>query len=265
MSLMPVLARWVIDNHGWRNAYLWVGLGWGAFVLVLLLPFFVDTRRVGRFPQAPPRREAPLGAALGLSLSEALRSPALLSIAGATLMSVLTLTAITVHQVPILTERGLSRETAALIAGGSGVAAIAGRLVTGIMLDRWRGGWVGGISLLLPAISCLALLHAERHLSLTVLAVLLVGYGGGSFMPICSYLTSRYGGLRSFGKIFGVVSSLVALGIGTGPVAAGLIFDRFGSYSLLLLLGFGANLISCFLLLGLAPYPKWTEEKGSTV
>ena len=43
-TIAPLTAQFLIDGYGWRHAFLWMGLGWGGFVLALLVPFFFDAR-----------------------------------------------------------------------------------------------------------------------------------------------------------------------------------------------------------------------------
>lgn len=265
LSLAPITAQWLIDSYGWRSAYFWLGAGWGAFALALLVPFFFDAR--DRHRRSRPLSSDERGASLilpGLTMRDAARSAALIKLALATLLTILMLTAITVHLVPILNEKGISRETAALMAGSAGIASICGKLFTGWALDRWSGGWIGAISLALPAIPCLMLLlEPGNHFFLALLAGLILGYSGGAFVQVCTYFTSRYGGMRNFGKIFGVMASLIAVGTGVGPVVAGLIYDQFGSYWLLLISTIPVAFVSGILLMRLGPYPNWEPAQAA--
>lgn len=262
MTLVPVIAQWLIDNQGWRIAYIWLGLGWGAFVLALLVPFFFDagdraerSQRSGTEPA--PRRNAVLQ---GLSIAQAIRSLALLKIGAATLVTVVLVSAVSVHQIPMLTGQGVTRQTAAMAAASAGLASIAGKLATGWMLDRWKGGWISGFSLMLPAMSYVILLNPAAHIALVFLAIAVIGYSNGAFVQISAYMTGRYGGLRNFGKIYGTIASVTALGVGIGPVLAGAIFDTYGSYWLLLVSGIPLALISRLLMIRLGPYPDWEGE-----
>jgi MFS family permease len=65
--------------------------------------------------------------------------------------------------------------------------------------------------------------------------------------------------MRNFGKIFGVMASLIAVGGGLGPTVAAIVHDTFGSYVPLLLVSIPASVISGLLIVGLGPYPDWTE------
>lgn len=256
-TITPLIAQWLIDDYGWRHAFIWMGLGWGGFVLLLLLPFFFDARDHERRLAESTQTATVRPVLTGLTLAEGIRSPALLRIAAALfIMSVLGV-AITVHKVPILTATGLSRESAAQIAALAGIAGVSGKLLVGWMMDHWQSGWIGGVCLALPALACLLLLDGIRTPTLIVVAMTIFGFSAGAYLQICTYLTTRHGGLRHFGKIFGIMAGLMALASGTGPILAGLMYDHFGSYTGLLLAGIPMGLFSGWLVGGLGPYPKW--------
>jgi len=66
--------------------------------------------------------------------------------------------------------------------------------------------------------------------------------------------------MRNFGKIFGTMASIIALGSGLGPVLGGLVYDMYGSYTPFLLAGVAGSLLSGFLIFGLGRYPVWEQE-----
>jgi predicted MFS family arabinose efflux permease len=238
---------------------------------VLLLPFFFDARDHERrlykarckSSQAASAQASSVRPMLtGLTLAEGVRSPALLRIAAALfIMSVLGV-AITVHKVPILTETGLSRESAAQIAASAGIAGIIGKLLVGWMMDRWQSGLIGGVCLALPAVACLLLLDSIRTPTLIVVAMIIFGFSAGAYLQVCTYLTTRHGGLRHFGKIFGLMAGLMALAAGVGPIVAGMVYDYFGSYTGLLIAGIPMGVLSGWLVGGLGPYPTWHEREA---
>jgi MFS family permease len=258
-TLAPVIAQTLIDNHGWRSAYLWMGLGWGGLTLALILLFFFDAN--DRKRRVEPRADvAAARAALpGLTLAEACRDSSLLRIAAATLIMSFVLSAMTIHQVPLLTGKGITRESAALMAASAGLFAILGKTLTGWMLDRSTSGWIPGASLAIASVACLLLLTPAPLLIPHLVAVSLLGYCNGAHVQVSTYLTSRYGGMRNFGKIFGIIFSVMSLSVGIGPVTAGAVFDHSGSYVLILLVGIPATLASGLLVASLKPYPDWTK------
>ncbi|MFV8817645.1 MFS transporter [Haliea sp. E17] len=260
--LSPPITNWLIDTYGWRQAFAWLGFGWGLPALVLCVLFLFDAHDRRR-AAAKTGNPAPVGDLSGLSVAEAVRSRALWQVAISTLIIMVLTIGFIVHQVPILTEAGVSRERAAWLASLAGVAGITGKLFTGYLLDRFRANWIGGITMGVTALAFILLLEPFRSPTAIVIAMLVIGYSSGCKLQICAYLTSRYGGMKNFGKVFGVMSSLIAVGAGVGPVMAGAIHDIAGSYTPMVLAGIPASLVAGVLLLLLGPYPVWKSETAT--
>jgi len=87
--------------------------------------------------------------------------------------------------------------------------------------------------------------------------MMVIGYTAGTKLQICAYLTGCYAGMRHYGKIFGLMTSLVGIGGGLGTVAAGAIFDMFGNYGPLLIFGIVSSFVCGGLLFRLGTTPDW--------
>jgi len=264
--IAPPLANWLIADYGWRAAFFWLGIGWGSVALILSQLFLFDAhdrKRQGlRTASGEAIDEPP--ALTGLSIREAWRDQALWRIAISTFVMMVLTVALVVHQFPLLVEAGITRENAAFLASLTGVAGIVGKLVTGWLLDRYQPNWVGGGTLASAAVAFALLMGPIRTPTLIVVAMVIIGYASGTKLQICGYLTTRYGGMRNFGKIFGTMASIIALGSGLGPVLGGLVYDMYGSYTPFLLAGIAGSLLSGFLIFGLGRYPVW-EQQAETV
>jgi predicted MFS family arabinose efflux permease len=258
-ALTPPLTRWITDTYGWREAYAWLGLGWGLPTFVLTLFFLFDARDRGRRAKAAGASAEPAPDLPGLSIQEAARSLALIRVGLATLITLVLGASLVVHKVPILTEAGVTRETAALLASLSGIAAILGKLVTGWLMERFDAGLIGGITNSVTALALVLLLEPFRTPTLIVVAMVVVGYAGGTKLQICAYLTSIYAGMKNFGKIFGVMASIISLAGSLGPLLGGIAYDVSGSYDLLILIGIPASLVGGLLLVRLGPFPEWSR------
>ncbi|VXB99640.1 membrane hypothetical protein [Brevundimonas sp. G8] len=79
-----------------------------------------------------------------------------------------------VHFVPILKDKGPSPVEAVSLAGIVGIASIFGRVVTGLLLDRFRGDRVTAVTFL-PIITCALLLWAPGSLIIYAIVALVVG------------------------------------------------------------------------------------------
>jgi predicted MFS family arabinose efflux permease len=248
----PVLSTWLIEHYGWRTAFVFMAVTWGGFALVLCLLFFRSPGDGSMRVEAQDTSRLP-----GLTIAQAWRDPGLLRIAISTFLLMVLTIGLLIHQIPILIEAGVSPQHAALLAGAGGLAGIVGKLVTGVLVDRFRANWVGGITLSFTALAFLLLVNGVRTPALIVIAMLINGYSAGTKLQICSYLTSRYGGLRNFGTIYGFISSLVSLGSALGPLLAGIVYDRTGSYDLFLVAGTVGCLFCGLLIVTLPRYPDW--------
>jgi predicted MFS family arabinose efflux permease len=262
-AIVPPLTVWLITDFGWRLAFVLLGGGIGILAFVLCYFFFFDQRDRARIrsrstgdPAIASGLELP-----GLTLAQAARSRALWLI-GASIFIIMALTiGFLVHQIEILRGVGISRTNAAWLAGLSGAMGIVGKLVTGVLLDRYRGNLVGGITMAAAALAFVLLLFDSTLMGLVVFAMLVNGYTAGAKLQIASYLTVRYAGMRNFGKIYGMISCLVGLGAAAGPLVAGMIYDTFASYGAFLTagaVGLGFAAVCLFVLPG---YPDWEKER----
>ena len=254
--LAPPVTQVLVDNLGWREAYVGLGLGWGLPCLVLALMFLRDSTDTAR-RAATAQRTARSEPAAGLDFAEALRSTPLRRVAASTFLTMVIGTAMLLHQVPILTSTGASRADAAWLASLAGVAGIAGKLLTGWLVDRFGADWVGPLILTTPALAYFLLLQPESSISIYVLAMMIIGYTTGAKLQICAYLTANYAGMRNYGKIFGVMASIIAAAGSIGGISAGAVYDLFGDYNRVLLFGIVTSFICGGLIFRLGPAPNW--------
>lgn len=251
----PTVARLLIETWGWRGGYVGLGVGWAGLALTLAMLFFHDVTGPAARARNAAESEAPRELPGGLTLREAVRTSAMQRIALAMFLQALMGAAIMVHIVPMLTADGLSAAEATTIAAVLGIASITGKLVTGGLIDRIPGSLLPVIAYGGPGVAYVLLLQAEGSVGALAFAVFVLGYCSGAAMQLATYLTTRYAGLRNFGAIFGVVSSLMACGAGIGPVLAGWVFDTTGGYSLLLTAGIPAAVIAALAVFRLGAYP----------
>ena len=269
-AFTPMLAEFLIRVHGWRLAFVWLAVGWGSLAIMLCLFWLRDgyeiSRKARAMEPAPEQiADAPLLDVPGLTVAEALRSVALWRIAISTFMIMTVTIGLVVHQIPILTEAGVSRGTAAFYALPAGLAGIAGKLITGWLLDRYPARWVGGLTIGATTITFPLLLLPHAPTWAIVTALMINGYAGGTKLQLVGYLTAAYSGMRKFGAIFGLMASVIAAGSGLGPVLGGLVYDAWHSYTPALWTGGVLTLISALLLLGLGAYPQWNEKEPNPV
>lgn len=248
-ALIPMLTNALVESHGWRGAYVGLGLIGAAVSFPLAWALF-----------RMPAEAAGAGAALpeqtrGFSAREGFARPAFLKLAGATMLFSIAICAITTNLVPVLLGRGLAPATAAGIAGLLGIGSIIGRLVGGLLLDRFDAARVGAVSVAMPLVTVLLLL-AFPSAGMAALACLILGLAVGTEVDCCAYLAARHFGLRSFGALFGAMNGLMLFGNGVAPVLANHVYDVTRSYDIVLWAQIPACLGTMALFLWLGPYPE---------
>lgn len=250
-ALVPPGARWLIADFGWREAWFWLGFGWCLPALLLAFLFLKDRPREEPVARQPQRVGTDIPQDEGrMTIGQALRNPQLLKLALATFIMMTLGLGVIVHLVPILSERGLTRETAAWVAGLAGIAGIAGKLITGALMDRFDGAKIGAFTLGSAAFG-FALLVMPTGDTGTMAGAAVIGYAVGTKLQVTAYLTSHLTDIRSFGKIFGLMNSVTAFSAGLGPFLSGVVFDTSGSYNYLLWAGIPGSIISAVLIMSL--------------
>lgn len=257
--IVPPLTQYLIEGFGWRHAFFMIGAFWGALAFLPAYMFLeshqaTSSRHNKTIHQDNiPRSED--SDIQGLTLKQALSSTALIKIALATFLVMLTGIGILVNSVPILIESGIDASSAAYYVSIYGVAGILGKLTTGWLMGKYPGSKVGGLTLGITGFAFLLLLTSDNPIFIIV-GLFGIGYGAGTKLQICALLTSIYGGLKNYGKIFGVMSSMIAISGGLGPLLAAYSFDITGEYTLFIYLSFIGAMISAGLIYTLDAEPK---------
>lgn len=239
--LVPLISALLIATYGWREAYL--GLGLIAFTAWPVAFLFL------RDP-VPAAAGVPMG---GDTLKQAAATrPFWIALAGFFFLGLFT-TGIIVHQVRILIDSGVSPSVATSIPAMFGAALIAGRLVTGWLLDRSSASRIMMVLMIGGAVA--AVLFARGpNVPEAILCALLVGAITGAEFDVLSYIIPRYFGRRSFGKIYGTIFAVFQLSSAIGVAAIGASRASFGSYAPAMLSLTLVCLVAALLFTRLGPY-----------
>ena len=135
-----------------------------------------------------------------------------------------------------------------------GITSIAGRLSTGLLLDRFstRAPLIASVAFALPALACVIMMEFDGSILQSAIVACLIGAAVGADTDIAAYLTARYFGLRYFGTLFGTIIAILSIAIGLGPILAAYIFDQSGSYIAFYWLGVFLSLTSAFIMFTLS-------------
>ena len=217
----PPLTQWMIEHHGWRNAYLMLGS-------IALLGLPLTALLVRNRPQ-PVTQDVLSASPSGASIREALASPAFWVLAGIILLGAFSENSIITNLASMLTEHGVSPYFAALAISARGGAGIVGRLGTGLLIDRFSPQRIQTCILLLSTAGIVLLAYAHSPAAALIGGAVL-GVGLGSEADIAPYLLAQYFGRRNFSMLYGLTWTAYAIGGATGPLVLGRLYDRSGSY-----------------------------------
>ena len=231
MSLLVPVAMWLILTLGWRLTYAVMALA----LLVLLIPLVLGVIRespeaMGLAPdgEAPP--PTPAGRVERTPVATAVQTVPFWQLAGALSTCGFTMSLLSAHGVPMLTDHGYSPMLASwamALLGGTSVGFAIGLGALGDRLGcRPVLAWIyGGRALLLAG------LFAIRDHPAALLAVAAAGGAtmGGVF-AMTSALTASLFGRHSVGSVFGTMFLAHQTGAALGSWLGGALFEATGGY-----------------------------------
>jgi MFS family permease len=142
---------------------------------------------------------------------------------------------------------GIGAMAAVSVYSVEGLAGLGGRVLIGLLADRFGAIRLLIITLTVQAITIAAYLKVNELPEFYALAVIFgVAYGGG--MPLYASIARDYFGQRIMGTVFGAATMLSSLGMAIGPVAGGWVYDTYANYAWLYIasavVGVGAVLLA---------------------
>ncbi len=243
------LAQLLMETGGWRVAILVVG----ALPIFIACPLvfwgFAGSRTTG--VGAVAARDA----SDGMTAREAFRSRSFWLLAIVFIPMALAVAAPLPNMENILRSLELSPIEVVQLASLVGIAAVAGRLLGGVLVDLFWAPAVGTVILTMGAVACLILSQDDVSFSTAAFAIVLLGLTSGIEFDLMAYLVARYLGMRSYATTYATLYGIFVVGAFVGPSLFGYAFDSTGTYSGILqscaLLLVGGAIVILFL----GPYP----------
>jgi MFS family permease len=164
------------------------------------------------------------------------------------------------HLVALLTDQGIPNEISVKMLVAVGLSAIAGRLVSGYLLDRFFAPYLAALIFLVPLVGLIILLMGAHAMPLTLAASICLGFGLGAEVDIIGFLVGRYFGMRRYGEIYGYIFGVFTIGTGLGPYLMGATFDASGNYRLAIIVFCGLLVLSSALIAMMGPYRYPVKE-----
>lgn len=241
--VFPPLLTFLIDRIGWRWSFVLAGI----LIWLVVLPLSLVIKRRPEDMGLKPDGDTPesilsdgnllrrnIGTPNDLmnrdhTLREALGSRTFWILIGSFFLAGMNHPIIIVHAVAAMTDLGISPADASYVFGFMVLISIVGRLSFGWVGDFVSKRYLIIITYILQGAGIVVLMNSGdiRHVYLWAI-IYGVGFGGG--VPVRPALRAEYFGRSAFAKIGGIMSPIIMIGSFSGPIVAGYIFDRTGSY-----------------------------------
>jgi MFS family permease len=240
---VPPLVALLLQEVGWRRAYLLLGIGL-ALALGLLATFLVrDPGDRGLAPYGAGGAPVPGPAtADGWPVRRIVRHRSFALLVGVYMTTWIPVFMPPVHLVPLARDLGLSPVAGATALSALGVGSLVGRLAMGAVSDAIGRRPALVISLGLQTLSFVGLAGASGAAPLFVAAATF-GFGYGAVSALMPAVVTDFYGPAHAGSLVGLIFGLAGPAGGLGPVLAGWLFDTTGSYVVAFGLGAAFNLL----------------------
>ena len=252
MTMSPLVA-WLVSSHDWRTTLQIVA----AIVAVVMIPTSLLVRRPPALEAAQPA--ASVGDESAMGVGQAIRSPQFVILLLTNFFCCATHSGPIFHTVSYAVSCGIPMIAAVTIYSVEGLAGMGGRIVFGVLGDRFGAKRVLVAGLLAQAFGALAYFFV-RELAAFYAVAAAFGFIYAGVMPLYSVLARENFPLRMMGTVIGGTAMAGSLGMAIGPLAGGMIHDAFADYRWLYvgawMLGIGAFLIS----MTFRPFPKAERE-----
>ncbi|PSJ54236.1 MFS transporter [Pseudaminobacter soli (ex Li et al. 2025)] len=253
MTMAP-LAAWLITIHDWRTAMMIIA----GIVAVLMIPAALLVRRPPALSDGPAEMAADEPQS-GMTVRQAVRSPQFIILMLANFFCCATHSGPIFHTVSYAVTCGVPMIAAVSIYSVEGLAGMGGRIAFGILGDKFGAKRVLVMGLLAQAFGVLAYVFVSTLGPFYAVAAL-VGFIYAGTMPLYAVIIRENFPLRMMGTIIGGTAMAGSLGMSTGPLLGGLIYDHFASYALMYIGSWGMGLVAVLILTAFRPFPSRQME-----
>ena len=256
MTMSP-LAAWLVSIYDWRTSMLIIA----AVAAAAMIPVSLLVRR-------PPALQSGGGmAAAGgedsvMSVGQALKSPQFIILLLTNFFCCATHSGPIIHTVNYAVSCGIPLIAAVSIYSLEGFAGLGGRVAFGLLGDRFGAKQVLVLALLAQALGALGYLAASDLGTFYAVAAVF-GFIYAGTMPLYAAIARENFPLRMMGTVIGGTAMAGSLGMATGPLAGGLIYDTLASYTWLYLGSAGMGLGAFLIAMTFRPFPKEQKEQAA--
>lgn len=227
-TLSPVIS-WVIATWGWRVAYRL--LGCGILLLTLLAVMLIRTHPgdMGLKPLGEHNPDAPPAEPTGFTRKQIFTLPAFWCFALAVFLIGAATMGTQQQLVSYWADMGNSADTAARLYSLMMFVAIFAKIILGIVYDKTGVRLATVISCTVAAAALLGLTVFTTGIVAAVPAILF-GIATAIQVLTATYVTNALFGTREYASTYGLMTTILYLGVAVGGLFSARVFDSTGSY-----------------------------------
>ncbi len=254
MGMAPITmapwTAWLVTMHDWRNSMLIIA----GVAASLMIPAACLLRSPPAILDKVPEEIVADALQVDMSVSQAVRSPQFIILMLANFFCCATHSGPIFHTVSYAVSCGIPMIAAVSIYSVEGLAGMFGRIGFGLAGDRFGAQRVLVMGLLAQAFAVLACVFVSTLAPFYAVAAL-VGFIYAGTMPLYAVIIRENFPLKMMGTIIGGTAMAGGLGMSTGPLLGGLVYDRFNSYVLMYVGSWGMGLAAVLILMTFRPFP----------
>lgn len=232
-SLALPLANRLIVLVGWRWSYRIMVVAATVVLLPTILLLIKNTpAQMGLKPlggESGKRRLPASEAFSGWTLQESLKKPVFWAMVIAFFCISVCACGPNTHTVPYLQDIGYSAENAALVMSFSMVMLTVGKIVLGMIYDKF-GTRIGGLFVGLSCVAAPLLAMISGYPAAAWVFAVLLGFETSGYAVPVSTLIQRHLGGKDFASIFSVCTMTTTIGGIVSVPVMGMVYDLCGSY-----------------------------------
>ena len=256
--LLPPIAEFLISNYGWRTAYQGIGIGALVVSLPIVVLLFNENPEAG---SGKANSTAP-DTSWGMTRAQALRDYRFWVLGCVLFITVFVIVGLLSNFERIMVARGLARADIAGIAAIMGLTVIVGRLLVGVLIDRFWAPGVASVFIVMPIIAMLLMKYGVPSMWTGIVIGIAIGLAAGAELDMLAYLTGRYFGPAHYPAVFGGIFAFFTVGAGIAPPLFGAGAAAWQGYGMVLNGSIGLLILSIILYLSLGKYPDAQRSSG---
>lgn len=261
--VIPLVVGSGIETLGWRETLF----NFGVIVLIVLIPFsFFFIRNyphdkgltIENAPKAEGTSEDDLASAQvsgeELATLQILKHPGFWFIGLALGLLFMSQSGVLANLYVYALDLGHGSDKAGRLIFTLAGTGLIGKLLFGYAADRINlkvGLWIA----IILAGSGIALLSTEPTYMVMLFAAVLLGLATGGMLPVWGAMIAVVFGMKSYGRVMGIMMPVIALTVMPGPLLAAAMFEKYGNYTNSFYFFIGILLLSFLLLVPLKLQP----------